>query len=37
MLADHDVRVGVRENMIGADIGGLIEPETGDLSQNLPF
>lgn len=35
--ADHDIGVGIFQHMIGADIGGVIEPETGGLGQDLAF
>ena len=34
-LADDDIGVGVGQDMVGAKVGGGVEPEPGDLGQDL--
>ena len=35
MFADHHIGVGVVEHMVGADVGGVVEPEPRGLGQHL--
>ena len=37
MLADHHIRVGVGQHMIGANVGGVVKPEPRHLRQHLPL